>query len=453
LKYLAILFLSIYLFANSTSTDFKKYKDVLKSGSKSEIFKSYNGLKIIYMTALMNDDKDRQKKSLRVLIKTSDKLGINSDNYKDNLKKLVASTAFQKAIVKIDSKLPVLEQFHIDKDGIMVLFSKPISKYDIKNIIWHNKKKSFKSIFDIKAYYPEASTTKKIGDKRYIKIGRYKNDIARIVIEDNSRIKSSFKISGKKLTIFYKTKIIKTAKKSKKIKKSKNKFIAKNKIIVIDAGHGGHDPGAIGTRGIKEKNIVLKTALKTYYVLKSKGYRVYLTRSDDKFIKLTNRTKFANDKKADLFISIHANSVPRRSKRSKAYGIETYFLSPTKSKRSMRVAEKENLADTEAMNYFSRFTFLNILNKSKIIESNKLSIDVQNGVLRNIQTAYKVKNKGVKKAPFWVLVGATMPSILIEIGYVSHPIEGRRLNSRYYQKLLARGIAEGVDNYFKNSDR
>jgi N-acetylmuramoyl-L-alanine amidase len=457
--FISLFFISL-LYSNSINKEFIEYERVLETGSKSEVFKAHNGLKIIYMTTLMNDDKRRQKIALKYLIKSSKKLELNYDNYTNSLRKLKSSTTFQNVVIKKNTtNTRTIKTINFLNNSLNILFTKKILKNDIKKIIWKNNSK-FKNIFDIKAYYSGKSINRKIGNGVSFRLARYTNNITRVVIEAGYPAKTNFKIVNKQIKIFIvnknglkKFEVIPSVKQLKFTDKKKiNKFSRKNKIIVIDAGHGGKDSGAVGTRGLKEKNIVLKTALKTYYELKSRGYTVYLTRSRDYFIELRDRTKFANDKKADLFISIHANSVPRRYPKNRAHGLETYFLSPTKSTRSMRVAEKENLVDTKTMNYFSKFTFLNILNRSKILESNKLAIDIQNGILRNIKTRFKIKNKGVKKAPFWVLVGATMPSILIEIGYVSHNIEGARLNTRAYQKLIAKGVAEGIENYFKNSD-
>lgn len=156
----------------------------------------------------------------------------------------------------------------------------------------------------------------------------------------------------------------------------------------------------------------------------------------------------ANDKKSDLFISIHANSIADKSKTDKIYGIETYFLSPARSERSKNAAAIENKSDIEEMNYFSKQTFLNFLNREKIISSNKLAIDIQGGILSSIPKNYLKKDGGVKEAPFWVLVGALMPAVLIEIGYISHPIEGKNIADSKYQDFLVNGIVNGIENYF-----
>ena len=225
---------------------------------------------------------------------------------------------------------------------------------------------------------------------------------------------------------------------------------AKGKVIVLDAGHGGDDPGAING-SLKEKNIVLSIAQKAGKELQGRGYKVYYTRSKDKFINLRDRTKYANDKAADLFISIHANAAPSKTKAATMRGIETFFLSPARSERSKNAAALENKSDIEEMNYFSKQTFLNFLNREKIIASNKLAIDVQREVLARAKSvSSKASDGGVREAPFWVLVGALMPAVLLEVGYITHPDEGELINNSKYQDALAKGLADGVDVYFSN---
>lgn len=225
---------------------------------------------------------------------------------------------------------------------------------------------------------------------------------------------------------------------------------AKGKVIVLDAGHGGDDPGAING-SLKEKNIVLSIAQKAGKELQGRGYKVYYTRSKDKFINLRDRTKYANDKAADLFISIHANAAPNKTKAATMHGIETFFLSPARSERSKNAAALENKSDIEEMNFFSKQTFLNFLNREKIIASNKLAIDVQREVLARAKSvSSKASDGGVREAPFWVLVGALMPAVLLEVGYITHPGEGELINNSKYQDALAKGLANGVDVYFSN---
>ncbi|WP_390572045.1 N-acetylmuramoyl-L-alanine amidase family protein [Helicobacter pylori] len=226
----------------------------------------------------------------------------------------------------------------------------------------------------------------------------------------------------------------------------------KHKKIVLDAGHGGKDCGAMSANLVCEKDIVLEVVKFLHKELKKRGYSVLLTRDKDIYIDLVARTELANRKSADLFISVHANSIPKHST-SNAHGIETYFLSTARSERARKVAEQENKDDVNLMDYFSKSLLLNSLNTQRLIVSNKLAIDVQYGMLQSIRKNYPdVVDGGVREGPFWVLAGALMPSILIEIGYNSHAIESRRIQSKPYQKILAKGIADGIDSFFSKND-
>ncbi|MBV5279277.1 MAG: N-acetylmuramoyl-L-alanine amidase [Campylobacteraceae bacterium] len=229
------------------------------------------------------------------------------------------------------------------------------------------------------------------------------------------------------------------------------KSLKRDKIIVIDAGHGGEDAGATGYKQKKEKHLVLDIALQLGKNLKEKGYKIFYTRDKDFFVQLRDRTKIANDKNADLFISVHANAAPNESKQLSMKGIETFFLSPGKSERSKNVAALENKSNMEEMDLYSKETFLNVFNREKIVLSNKAAIDIQSSMLKNIKKKYEVDDGGVREAPFWVLVGATMPSILLEIGYITNPDESGKLFNIQYQKLLVDGISDGIDKYFTNN--
>ncbi len=298
------------------------------------------------------------------------------------------------------------------------------------------------------------------GKKLKKNILKYQRELNRIDKKSViTRTKKYHTKSIKKKTIKKKRKKTRTKTKHHKTIKNRVKIIPKDilypssKIIVIDPGHGGKDAGAVNRR-IYEKNIVLKIGKYLRTELKKSGFIVYMTRDRDHFVKLSHRTKYANRKKADLFISIHANSV-RKNKAKKAHGIETYFLSPARSARAKRVAALENRDGVNKMSYSTKNSLLTILNQTKITQSNKLAIDVQKNMLYNLRKRYgknAIKDSGVREAPFWVLVGAAMPSILIEVGYVSNPIEKKRLNTISYQKLIAYGIAQGIKSYFlKNS--
>jgi N-acetylmuramoyl-L-alanine amidase len=229
---------------------------------------------------------------------------------------------------------------------------------------------------------------------------------------------------------------------------------SKHRRIVIDAGHGGHDSGAVGGSK-KEKDIVLQIAKRLKKQLKKRGYTVYMTRESDRFLKLPQRTKIADKKDAKVFVSIHANSVPKR-KRNKIQGVETFFLQNTRDAKSQRIAARENKAVLKgAGSKLSKKVIVDsVLNGPKIVQSNKLAIDVQRRIMTNLHSRYKgVRDGGVRHAPFWVLVGASRPSILVEVGYISHPRERKRLSSPKYQDLIAKGIAEGIETYLDNRQK
>lgn len=224
--------------------------------------------------------------------------------------------------------------------------------------------------------------------------------------------------------------------------------LLRRKIIILDPGHGGKDCGALSPHNNAcEKLVVLRISLEAAKELDKRGYIVYLTRNTDIFIELRRRTEMANEINADLFVSVHANSIPKHST-SNAHGVETYFLSTARTERSLAVAEYENKGDVETMNFYSKSSFLNTLNSHRLLASNKLAIDLQSGILKRLQLKYKdVKDGGVREGPFWVLAGALMPSVLIEVGYMSNFKEVSRLVTNEYQKLIALGIADGVEGY------
>ena len=222
-------------------------------------------------------------------------------------------------------------------------------------------------------------------------------------------------------------------------------------LIVIDAGHGGHDSGAF-SGGKQEKDLVLQITKKLYKELRSEGYRVHLTRNTDRFLKLGQRTRIADHKDAKVFISIHANAIANKSRYNVVEGVETYFLQKTRDARSQRIAARENASVLQGTDKLSQDVIIDaVLNGPKIIHSHKLAIDVQNGMMRNLNSKYSgVKNGGVKPGPFYILVGASRPSILIEVGYLTNPKERARLHTSGYQDKIVEGITEGVGRYLDN---
>ncbi|HEG8377282.1 TPA: N-acetylmuramoyl-L-alanine amidase [Campylobacter coli] len=285
-----------------------------------------------------------------------------------------------------------------------------------------------------------------------VTVTQYNPKTVRIVLSSTKEFKLFKDLDDKSLTLGFSGSTSKSTSKTTS-KNVLNSNFKSDKPIVLDAGHGGKDSGALSDKkgSLKEKDIVLSTTLKLGNELKKRGYKVLYTRSSDKFINLRDRTKYANDKRADLFLSIHANAAPNASKAKSSEGVETFFLSPARSERSKKAAEKENQGDFEEINYFSKQSILNFLNREKIVASNKLAIDVQKNILTQTRKKYKIVDGGVREAPFWVLVGAQMPAILIEIGYITHPSEGKRIANKSFQDTLVKGIADGVENYFYNN--
>ena len=219
--------------------------------------------------------------------------------------------------------------------------------------------------------------------------------------------------------------------------------------IVIDPGHGGRDYGAPGHyKGVHEKNIVLEIAKRLARKVESElKCDAILTRSTDRYLTLEERTAIANTQNADLFISIHTNAV----RSAQAYGIETYFLNLATDDDAVLVAARENA--TSAKNISDLESILNdLMQNAKINESSRLAVMVQNEICQHLKKNYShIRNKGVKKAPFYVLLGARMPSILVETAFISNPRECKRLESPKYQEALCDGIIEGIRNYIKET--
>ena len=222
-------------------------------------------------------------------------------------------------------------------------------------------------------------------------------------------------------------------------------------VIVIDAGHGGHDTGALGANK-KEKDLVLQITKKLYYEFKNEGFQVYLTRASDRFLKLGQRTRIADKKDAQVFISIHANAIADKSRFNDIEGVETYYLQKTRDAKSQRIATRENASVLQGTDSLSQDVIIDsVLNGPKIIESHKLAIDVQRNMVKNLKSEYKgVKDGGVRPAPFYVLVGASRPSILVEVGYITNPKERQRLFTSDYQEEIVEGIVKGVGRYIDN---
>lgn len=381
-----------------------------------------------------------------------------------------------------DAKL-ALASLRGDGDEIVLEFNRDLKRGDYKDFTIASSD-NFRFVIDFSARQKSQKTRLKDSFVSDVRASQYNDKTVRIVLSDPKEFNANVEINGNMM-------ILSTAeglKATKSAREEKNKDqksgrkrgreqdsepqistidesqgaktasvaagkiykSTKGKLIVIDPGHGGSDSGAVGN-GLKEKNVVLATSKKLGALLQKRGYRVLYTRSTDIFINLRSRTAFAAKKNADMFISIHANAAPNASSALKMSGVETFFLSPARSERSKNAAALENRGDLEDMNTFSKQTFLNFLNREKIISSNKLAIDIQSYMLSSVKKSFSSRDGGVREAPFWVLVGATMPAVLVEMGYITHPQEGKNLGKSAYQDRIAQGIANGVDAYFQKN--
>jgi N-acetylmuramoyl-L-alanine amidase len=233
----------------------------------------------------------------------------------------------------------------------------------------------------------------------------------------------------------------------KKPRPIKKPGISKIRRIVIDPGHGGHDPGAVGPSGLQEKDVVLAVGLKLRDLLKDElGLDVVMTRSTDVFIPLEERTAIANKVNADLFLSVHANAAPNRH----AAGIETYYLNLAKTEKAAQLAAKENGTSLEKVSVLQAILF-DLMANYKLNDSAHLADEVQKALHKKIRGTYAdVKNLGVKQGPFYVLVGATMPSILVETAFLSNAAEETRLKDPAYLDMTAEGILDGVRGYISS---
>lgn len=214
--------------------------------------------------------------------------------------------------------------------------------------------------------------------------------------------------------------------------------------IVLDPGHGGKDPGAIGVRGIMEKDIVLAVAKKLAKKLKDEmGITVVLTRQDDTFIPLEDRTAIANAEDADLFVSLHVNASPS----AEARGMETYYLDNTTDEASIRLAARENGTSRKSISDL-QFILSDLTQNSKLEDSISLAHRLHSSIVSHVGRRYgAVKDLGVKKALFYVLVGARMPSVLVEMFFITNKTEGRALTRQAYQEALVQALFDGIKKY------
>ena len=347
-------------------------------------------------------------------------------------------------------------------------------------------KKPRRLYFDLR----NATVTSKIDRPRVIKdgllqrarAGQYTQDTVRVVLDiesiggyevfhlydpfrivvDVSRVQKKVDKKEPREGIHKKTAPEKTALKKRVVRKGirkagppgKKESLAKQlglsvKRIVLDAGHGAHDPGCHHKRTIKEKNIVLNLArLLAGKIRKEIGCEVFLTRTKDVFVSLEQRTAIANMKKADLFVSLHVNAHKDRS----INGLETYYLNMATDENAVMVAARENATSQKRLSDL-QMILNSLMMNTKIHESSRLAHEIQKGMVSRLRKTYKrVKSLGVKQAPFYVLIGARMPAVLIETGFLTNTTDRKRLVSKRYQERLAQGIYEGIKAYMKSID-
>jgi N-acetylmuramoyl-L-alanine amidase len=222
----------------------------------------------------------------------------------------------------------------------------------------------------------------------------------------------------------------------------------KVRTIVLDPGHGGKDPGAVGRSGLREKDITLKLGLMLREKLtQDAGAKIILTRQTDVFIPLEERTAIANSRDADLFVSIHINASPRRA----ASGIETYILSLSNTEEARRLAARENATSTRSVSDLE-FILNDLIKTAKTNDSARLATIVQQNLVADLRKKYdSIRSNGVKGAPFYVLVGTKMPAILVEVSFISNPEEEERLKDENYLREVVEGISAGIVEYINGS--
>lgn len=457
-----ILLIVISLYAQSDKELLKRADYFMKSESKSNHFRAYNDYKNLYLRAIMSEDSRLQVSALKGIVESGKALHIDVSQYEEELAAIKPKASSYKAPKKVETKAKNIKITSSHKlkdiawrdDRLVLKFDKKLRSNQINYFTLYDvKEQRYRYIFDVHASMLTDSKSLKKQNIDRIKIAQYNSNTLRLVIEDSQKVGIRFKKDDDELVINMlastKTKSVQKAKQQPK-KSNFPKRVDRDKIIVIDPGHGGKDPGAVGYKRYREKVVVYKISEELKRILKARGYIVYMTRDSDKYINLSQRTAFANNKKADVFVSIHANAVDKKNAH-KVHGIECYFLSPSRSKRAESVAAKENSADLSEMNKYGKDTFLKFLNSHKIVASNKLAIDLQRGMLGELNKNYKVKDGGVREGPFWVLVGAQMPAVLVEVGFISHPQEAKRLVNSTYRKKIALGLANGIDGYFEKN--
>lgn len=496
LSILALLISALLLFASSLDNIEKE----INSSNAESALRGYNSLKTYYVNSLMSNNPTNTVNALNMLAKYAKNFGDDPNVYVRELKGYDTIPVLKSDEVKpkeppkdkrvsSDGKVGAkIVEIRSDSNSISLLYDGGVdSSYIIKEF---RLKEPLRYVYDIQGELATKTPETSFEGVSKVVAANNRQGVVRVVLHMDKERDFDIDVSGDTLTISnkgaQKTETKKSSSEPKNIDSSpppiitptlpppkveeeimmieeepappiskfdtpqKGKIDFSSKVVVLDAGHGGKDCGALAHDKTCEKTLALQITKFVRDELKKEGFKkIYLTREKDVFIKLRDRTKIANDKNADIFVSIHLNSVPK-AKASQLRGVETYFLSHARSERAKNVAAIENSDDMEDMDYFTKNTFLSLLNSKRIVESNKLAIDIQRGMIRGLKS-HKPVDGGVREGPFWVLVGAQMPSVLVEVGYISHTEELRLLKNQTYQKQAARGIAEGIMNYIRQN--
>jgi N-acetylmuramoyl-L-alanine amidase len=292
---------------------------------------------------------------------------------------------------------------------------------------------------------------------KQIRVGQFNQDTVRVVLDMNApRDHTAFllpepfrivlEIAGNQVNPPGSQAHTKTPASTVATKSAKPQAPAIRKIV-LDPGHGGKDPGAIGAGGLAEKDIVLNVAKKLAAKLRrDMGIQVVLTRSDDRFIALEDRTAIANAEDADLFISLHMNASPN----GEARGVETYYLDNTTDEASIRLAARENSTSRKNVSDL-QFILSDMMQNMKLDDSVSLAHRLQSSIVSGVGSQMRdVRDLGVKKALFYVLVGARMPSVLVEMFFITHREEGRAMSQNKLQDAMAEALYDGIQQYSRS---
>jgi len=331
----------------------------------------------------------------------------------------------------------LLVESHLNESELKLEFNHPIKR--VKHFIIPANGYT-KYVYDIQGgRLPYGKTLHlKHSDVKAFRIGQYNQSTLRVVIESRQGLERNHYIRGKTLIIPIPQGKYLYRHQKKKLPRRLNHAYR----IVIDAGHGGRDNGA-SCCSLTEKRVTLMVAKKLQRKLQAKGYRTYMTRTQDHYVSLLRRTEYANKKGADIFVSIHVNAAPKR-KQKRLNGIEVYYLSLKGSNaiKSNKILYKGRYIYTKKLYYL-------LTSKKKCARSKSLGKAVESKMISSIRRGYKEVKSEIKGSDFWVLLGTKMPAILVETGYLTHKRDRKRLSSDYYQNLVVNGIVNGIDSYFK----